>query len=697
MSVLSSTDPLPNDTQPEGPLPEANQITSFWTLRKILISLSILFTVGITINAIWSANAYKVLFAETVQSNLSSSARGLVDDRIKRQYWTKINNLASDWARLASRAKAIKDKNAIRIQAETDAIQTEPVFASGEMIYVNSMMMDAEFNLVGASSKGNNETVLDQPGLIDELKARDKKEQRQSIGYHWKTKDGRPVHSIIAPVGGFRVVGFMEVVTDPTPILEGLSEPLGGGFMLFDGNQTLIIDESVKITEEDAEHAAEEIAEQEETATEAEADTGEASEVADAVESAAANLGEDIVVTEVDLLDSFGNQWAHATIQIDMSELNERLGEKRSLSLIIVAVGVIVAWLLGWWLLQSITFRPLRKFAEAMTSIGDGNTDVEIPRTGKDEMGTMSAALEVLRQGSIELKEIQTKVEEQNRIRQEEMQAKLKDMSDRLDQELSVTVSAIQSNMSQLGDISTEMAQSAKSAEDTSKSVALTAANATENTTAIVGETKNVSASFQEVANLADRSSNIATQASSDAIEANSAIQGLAEEAQKIGDVISLINEIADQTNMLALNATIEAARAGDAGKGFAVVANEVKSLATRTGKATADISEQIRTIQDQTNLAVDSIGTISKTIDEVNEMARSIADTVSKRSEGANQITANVQQAADATRGVTDEISGITDQAAQVGVLSEQVRSGASEVADGIEKLKDRLSQIIR
>ena len=85
-------------------------------------------------------------------------------------------------------------------------------------------------------------------------------------------------------------------------------------------------------------------------------------------------------------------------------------------------------------------------------------------------------------------------------------------------------------------------------------------------------------------------------------------VEGLARTAQRIGEVVQLIETIAGQTNLLALNATIEAARAGDAGKGFAVVASEVKSLANQTAKATEEIRMQISEIQDATGQTVDAI-----------------------------------------------------------------------------------------
>lgn len=233
--------------------------------------------------------------------------------------------------------------------------------------------------------------------------------------------------------------------------------------------------------------------------------------------------------------------------------------------------------------------------------------------------------------------------------------------------------------------IDTDLGQITESVAATSQRVTSAAdasTQASSNMQAVAAGAEELAASVGEISRQAADALAISQQAVTQANETSSIVSGLSTAAQKIGDVVQLINSIAEQTNLLALNATIEAARAGEAGRGFAVVASEVKSLASQTAKATDEISGQVAEVQNTTGGAVAVIEVITQTISRINEISAAIAASVEEQASVTQSISSNMQVAAKGVADITSNMSEIAHVTQSVDVATRKVKDASRALA---------------
>lgn len=325
---------------------------------------------------------------------------------------------------------------------------------------------------------------------------------------------------------------------------------------------------------------------------------------------------------------------------------------------------------------------PIKAMTAAMRRIAAGDTATAIPaQERRDEVGAMAQSVQVFKDNMIEAVRLRGEQDELKQTAEAEKHKLLGRMADDFEKSVRGSLDAVTAAAVELRQTSNGMSSTAQSASEQATTVAVVAEQASANVQTVAAATEELASSVSEIGRQVAQSTQIAGQAVEQASRTNMTVQGLSAAAQKIGDVIQLINDIASQTNLLALNATIEAARAGDAGRGFAVVASEVKSLASQTAKATEDISAQVAAMQNATSEAVHAIESIGGTIGAINDIATAIASAVEQQGSATKEIARNVQEAAQGTGAVSDNISGVTRAAGETGTAANRVLVSAEDL----------------
>jgi methyl-accepting chemotaxis protein len=336
----------------------------------------------------------------------------------------------------------------------------------------------------------------------------------------------------------------------------------------------------------------------------------------------------------------------------------------------------------------------LGDLAQRMGRISGGDFKVDVPGVDRDdEAGAMARALAVFRETVAETARLRDERGEMEARAEAERKAELA----RLAQAFEDSVNAV---MKVVGDEAKTLSNDAQSmfnlASDTQARAADSADMNERNQTnfhAVASASEELSASIREIGAQTERARGTSQSAVEVAESSSKRMTGMVADAEKIGEVITLIEDIASQTNLLALNATIEAARAGEAGKGFAVVANEVKSLANQTQRATEDIRNQIERVRSSVTAAASDIGDIRGVIHEIAEAASAIAAAIEEQGAATGEISRNVQEVMVGARTVGENIRMVADAAVTTERTADALRGASREMDQASQRLGAEVS----
>ena len=424
--------------------------------------------------------------------------------------------------------------------------------------------------------------------------------------------------------------------------------------------------------------------------------------------------------------------WVGAGVYIDNVEQvkNEIAGEISNAifdNLKKILIGVVCCIVLLYIPLMLLITRsilqPVKAAREAAQRISNGDMDVQILATGKDEVTVLERCLSEMTANvkkSLAISEEKTREAEQSTQKALEAAEKAERMTEEARRARSEGMLSAATHLEKvvttITGISSELSDNIAHAEN---GATTQAARTTEAATAVeqmnctvIEVAKNASATADLATGMRQRAAQGAEvvfqsvqaigNVQQDALVLKDEMTRLAGHAKAISQIMGVISDIADQTNLLALNAAIEAARAGDAGRGFAVVADEVRKLAEKTMSSTSDVGNAIGAIQKSVDSSIHQVDVTASNVESATalsqksgEALREIVEMVDLTVDQVRGIATSSEEQSAATESITQTVTQVSSIAAETATIMHTSSRAVAALADEAKNLNKMVAEL--
>jgi methyl-accepting chemotaxis protein len=389
--------------------------------------------------------------------------------------------------------------------------------------------------------------------------------------------------------------------------------------------------------------------------------------------------------------------------EITSAQIESLVDENRatiSHSVFVLAVAFGVALLVVGLGAFSLVFQIARRIAQtanALKRLTQGDDDFVVPHDyRRDEIGTMNAAVEAFQQSLRHSRSLEKTTDDLSTQAEVQRRELLQQVAGDFEKTICRIAEMLENSALQQQDIAREMVfLSGETSEKSSRASSSTEQTAGE-VNLITASAEALDRSVETIGVRVEGATGFAAQAVDEVGQTTQLVAELGQAAERITDVIGVIATIADQTNLLALNATIEAARAGEAGRGFSVVASEVKSLAGATARATVQVGDQVRHIQNSSAQAIKAIELITARIKGISGDASVMNQSIEEHSSSARIMLQSVKNAVAGMDEIRGAVADVAQSVSRTGSKSSRVLESASDLLARSEELKSEVAQFM-